>query len=56
MEEFSYVFGPLWDEFKSLNYSSALIEQHSELVKEVFAFYEICKDFIEDEFRLSKVQ
>lgn len=56
MEEFSYVFGPLWEEFKSLNYSCLLIEQHDELRKEVYSFYEICKDHFDVSFKINRVK
>jgi hypothetical protein len=56
MDNLSHMIGPLWEEFKYMNFASEVIETHEELQKEVLALYEVCKEHFTVHFTLSKTE
>lgn len=56
MEKISFVFGPIWNEFKSANFNSQVIEEHGQLAREVLSYFDIAQDFLDVKFDLPKAQ
>ena len=56
MEKISFVSGPIWNEFKSANFSSEVIDEHGQLAQEVLSYYEIAQDFFDIRFDLPKAR
>ena len=56
MEKLSHVAGAIWEEFKSLNYSNESIEDHAELLNELFYLIDLCKDHFGLFFCVPKVE
>ena len=56
MDSFSHLSGAMWEEFKSSNYSSQAIEDHTEFLSELSALYEVCKEHFNFYFLLPKTE
>lgn len=56
MDKLSHVCGPLWEEFKYLEFANELVEDHEELKNELLSLYEVCKDHFGLFFILPKLE